>query len=223
MRIAIRDALSAGAALAGAQPLVHGESADDRVEIVLPGGVFEDATLQLGSVHDPRRLHVTVRGNGTILRRCRLHIYGASVIVEDVRIEESAEGEAVRLSASEAIRIERVAIVGLRAWPARPGTRVRSGVRLEALGPATRAVLNDMVLEDNTGPILQFSGQPRARFAEVAILASRFNRNESPEVRLGPVDVLRVEETVRAGDGAFAVVSSARTLVLSEPDRPVVT
>lgn len=223
MRIVIRDALSAGAALAGAQPLVHGESADDRVEIVLPGGVFEGATLQLGSVHDPRRLHVTVRGNGTILRRCRLHIVGASVIVEDVRIEESPPGEAMRLSASEEIRIERVAIVGLRAPLAGPGTRLRSGVRLEALGPSTRAVLNQLVVEDNTGPILQFSGQPRARFAEVAILASRFNRNEAPELRLGPVDVLRVEDTVRAGDGAFAVVSSGRTLVLSEPDSPVVT
>jgi hypothetical protein len=225
VRIVVADAAAAGTALAAAGPLVHGDApADDRVDIELPGGILENATLQLGSVYDRRRLHVTVHGNGTTLRTGRLHLVGATITVADVRIEGAPDdAEPVRLHACDALTLDRVVITGLRAPRRGPGTLARAGVRLEALarpspGPPTRATLSRLVVEDNTGPILRFSGQAHARFGDVAVIASRFARNDAPEVVLGPVDVFRVEATVRAGTGAFAVATSSRTLILSEPD-----
>lgn len=220
LRLEVRTAGDAAALASAASPLIHGDApSTDAVEIVLPGGVLDGAILKLGSALDPRRLRIVVRGQGTVVRNGALHLAGVDVVVEDLVLDGGpASGEALRLQAERDVRLAGVTFVGHRAAERAPGPRTRTGLRVEALGPAATATLDRVTGVGNATPI-RFTGQPGGRFREVALRGCRFADSTSPVLALGPVDALRVEETVRlGGEGAFAAAESPRTLVLTEPE-----
>jgi hypothetical protein len=221
LRIEVRTPDDARGIASAVSPLVWGDApATDAVDIVLPGGEIEGLQLQLGSPMDPRLLRVTVRGGGTTLHSAKIALAGAEIVLEDLVLDgPPTAGETLRLQARTSVELTRVTVRGQRPAEPHPGARQATGLRIEAVAAGVVAALTDLTASGNTAsPLFTFTGQGGGSFREVRIVRGRFDENAGPELQLGPVDTVRVEESVRTGGkGPFAASASPRTVILSEP------
>jgi hypothetical protein len=147
------------------------------LELALAPGTYERAHLTLTTDENlARPVSITLRGPDdgvATLVQPRLALAGPRVALRDLVIEGSASSLGVKLEASEAIEVERVALLDQRARPpARSGTRVPQGAMwLSAKAPEVRAELRDLWIARSRGardaPLVRVAGASGHRFGDV--------------------------------------------------------
>jgi hypothetical protein len=212
----IRSPADAAGATAAVMQLVYGTEPLRPVQLVIHGE-HSGLHLSLGGSLDPRRVDLSVRGEGAVLRQSTLELSGQTLRVEGLRFV--GPQRAVLFQASTRLDLNSVQILQVPASStAGAGSRALGGFRLRALAPDVQASLRDLRLLDNAAsPLLRWEAEPGASFARVDLIDCRLGGNLAPELLVGPVLIVETRGCQRVGEGSWLQTESATTLLLDEP------
>lgn len=184
---------------------------------------LDGITLQVGGTLTAPLMDLVVVGD-TVLRKSHVALRGRSISVSGLTFVGSpSTGDALQLTATDALTVDGVAFVGLKARTSPKHRRrgAKAGGRALALwaaGPQTRASVSGLVVADSTvQPAVSFGGKPGGRFDEITLFDAVLADTSTPTIHIESAVGVAVERVATdAPDDAVSTASPA-IVVLGDP------